>query len=231
MAVPEELQEIISQLKALTVPANINGMARFGINPNNTLGVSMPRIRQLGKRKKDHDLALALWETGIHEARILASIVDQSALLTSQQMDSWIADFDSWDVCDQVCGNLYSKSPLAVEKAMSWSKSEHEFVKRAGFALMAYLAVHGKKVPDTVFIQFLEIIESSADDDKNFVRKAINWALRQIGKRSTALYQPALEESRRLALSTNKTARWVGTDAVKELEAPSKYVKRRLKNQ
>jgi 3-methyladenine DNA glycosylase AlkD len=231
MAVPEELQEIISQLKALTVPANINGMARFGINPNNTLGVSMPRIRQLGKRKKDHDLALALWETGIHEARILASIVDQPALLTSQQMDSWIADFDSWDVCDQVCGNLYSKSPLAVEKAMSWSKSEHEFVKRAGFALMAYLAVHGKKVPDTVFIQFLEIIESSADDDKNFVRKAINWALRQIGKRSTALYQPALEESRRLALSTNKTARWVGTDAVKELEAPSKYVKRRLKNQ
>jgi 3-methyladenine DNA glycosylase AlkD len=231
MAVPEELQEIISQLKALTVPANINGMARFGINPNNTLGVSMPRIRQLGKRKKDHDLALALWETGIHEARILASIVDQSALLTSQQMDSWIADFDSWDVCDQVCGNLYSKSPLAVEKAMSWSKSEHEFVKRAGFALMAYLAVHGKKVPDTVFIQFLEIIESSADDDKNFVRKAIKWALRQIGKRSTALYQPALEESRRLALSTNKTARWVGTDAVKELEAPSKYVKRRLKNQ
>jgi 3-methyladenine DNA glycosylase AlkD len=231
MAVPEELQEIISQLKALTVPANINGMARFGINPNNTLGVSMPRIRQLGKRKKDHDLALALWETGIHEARILASIIDQPALLTSQQMDSWIADFDSWDVCDQVCGNLYSKSPLAVEKAMSWSKSEHEFVKRAGFALMAYLAVHGKKVPDTVFIQFLEIIESSADDDKNFVRKAINWALRQIGKRSTALYQPALEESRRLALSTNKTARWVGTDAVKELEAPSKYVKRRLKNQ
>jgi 3-methyladenine DNA glycosylase AlkD len=206
-------------------------MARFGINPNNTLGVSMPRIRQLGKRKKDHDLALALWETGIHEARILASIVDQPALLTSQQMDSWTADFDSWDVCDQVCGNLYSKSPLAVEKAMSWSKSEHEFVKRAGFALMAYLAVHGKKVPDTVFIQFLEIIESSADDDKNFVRKAINWALRQIGKRSTALYQPALEESRRLALSTNKTARWVGTDAVKELEAPSKYVKRRLKNQ
>jgi 3-methyladenine DNA glycosylase AlkD len=231
MAVPEELQEIISQLKALTVPANINGMARFGINPNNTLGVSMPRIRQLGKRKKDHDLALALWETGIHEARILASIVDQPALLTSQQMDSWTADFDSWDVCDQVCGNLYSKSPLAVEKAMSWSKSEHEFVKRAGFALMAYLAVHGKKVPDTVFIQFLEIIESSADDDKNFVRKAIKWALRQIGKRSTALYQPALEESRRLVLSADKTARWVGSDAVKELEAPSKYVKKRLENQ
>jgi 3-methyladenine DNA glycosylase AlkD len=228
MAVPEELQEIISQLKALAVPANISGMARFGINPNNTLGVSMPRIRQLGKRKKDHDLALALWETGIHEARILASIVDQPALLTSQQMDSWTADFDSWDVCDQVCGNLYSRSPLAVEKALFWSKSDQEFVKRAGFALMAYIAVHGKKVPDTVFIQFLETIESSAEDDRNFVRKAVNWALRQIGKRGGELYQPALEVSRRLALSTDKTARWVGTDAEKELEAPSASIRNRI---
>ncbi len=230
MAVPEELHEILSQLKALAVPANISGMARFGINPNNTLGVSMPRIRQLGKRKKDHDLALALWKTGIHEARILASIIDQPKLLTSQQMDSWTADFDSWDVCDQVCGNLYSRSPLAVEKALSWSKSDREFVKRAGFALMAYIAVHGKNVPDTVFIQFLEIIESSAEDGRNFVKKAVNWALRQIGKRGGDLYQPALEISRRLALSTNKTSRWVGMDAVKELEAPSKYVKKRLGN-
>ena len=231
MAVPEELEEIISQLKALAVPANISGMARFGINPNNTLGVSMPNIRKLGKRKKDHDLALALWDTGIHEARILASIVDQPAMLTGQQMDSWTADFDSWDVCDQVCGNLYSKSPLAVEKALFWSKSEYEFVKRAGFALMAYIAVHGKKVPDAVFIQFLETIESSAEDGRNFVKKAVNWALRQIGKRGGELYQPALEVSRRLALSADKTARWVGSDAVKELEAPSKYVKKRLENQ
>jgi 3-methyladenine DNA glycosylase AlkD len=228
MAVPEELQEIISQLKALAVPANISGMARFGINPNNTLGVSMPKIRKLGKRKKDHDLALALWETGIHEARILASIIDQPALLTSQQMDSWTADFDSWDVCDQVCGNLYSRSPLAVEKALFWSKSDQEFVKRAGFALMAYIAVHGKKVPDTVFIQFLETIESSAEDDRNFVRKAVNWALRQIGKRGGELYQPALEVSRRLALSTDKTARWVGTDAEKELEAQSASIRNRI---
>jgi 3-methyladenine DNA glycosylase AlkD len=230
MAVPEELHEILSQLKALAVPANISGMARFGINPKNTLGVSMPRIRQLGKRKKDHELALALWDTGVHEARILASIIDQPALLTSQQMDSWTADFDSWDVCDQVCGNLYSRSPLAVEKALSWSKSDQEYVKRAGFALMAYVAVHGKNVPDEVFIQFLEAIESSAEDDRNFVKKAVNWALRQIGKRGSSLYQPALEVSRRLALSKNKTARWVGMDAVKELEAPSKYVKKRLEN-
>jgi 3-methyladenine DNA glycosylase AlkD len=230
MAVPEELEEIISQLKALAVPANISGMARFGINPNNTLGVSMPNIRQVGMRKKNHDLALALWDTGIHEARILASIIDQPAQLTSEQMDSWTADFDSWDVCDQVCGNLYSRSPLAVEKALFWAKSDQEFVKRAGFALMAYIAVHGKKVPDVVFIQFLGIIESSAEDGRNFVKKAVNWALRQIGKRGGELYQPALEVSKRLALSADKTARWIGTDAVKELLAPSNYVKNRLGN-
>jgi 3-methyladenine DNA glycosylase AlkD len=230
MAVTEEVEEIISQLKSLAVPSNISGMARFGINPNNTLGVSMPRIRQLGKRKKDHNLALALWETGIHEARILASIIDQPAQLTSEQMDSWTADFDSWDVCDQVCGNLYSRSPLAVEKALFWAKSDQEFVKRAGFALMAYIAVHGKKVPDAVFIQFLGIIESSAEDGRNFVKKAVNWALRQIGKRGGELYLPALEVSRRLALSADKTARWIGTDAVKELLAPSNYVKNRLGN-
>jgi 3-methyladenine DNA glycosylase AlkD len=190
----------------------------------------MPNIRQLGRRKKDHDLALALWDTGIHEARILASIIDQPAQLTSEQMDSWTADFDSWDVCDQVCGNLYSRSPLAVEKALFWVKSDQEFVKRAGFALMAYIAVHGKKVPDVVFIQFLGIIESSAEDGRNFVKKAVNWALRQIGKRGGELYQPALEVSKRLALSADKTARWIGTDAVKELLAPSNYVKNRLGN-
>ena len=228
LSVQEELEATIEQLKALAIPANVSGMARFGINPNNTLGVSMPKIRQLGKRKKDHALALALWGTGIHEARILASIIDQPALVTSQQMDSWTADFDSWDVCDQVCSNLYSKSPFAVEKALSWSQSGQEFVKRAGFALMAYIAVHGKKIDDSVFIQFLETIETSADDGRNFVKKAVNWALRQIGKRGAPFYQPALEVSRRLAESTNKTARWIGMDALKELEAPSTTIRKRI---
>lgn len=203
-------------------------MARFGINPVNTLGVSMPNIRRLGRRKKDHALALALWETGIHEARILASIVDQPALVTREQMDAWTADFDSWDVCDQVCSNLYSKTPYAVEKALLWSNADQEFVKRAGFALMAYIAVHCKKVEDDVFFQFLEIIEDSADDGRNFVKKAVNWALRQIGKRSSRLYLPALETSRRLAGSSDKTARWIGSDALKELEAPSEAIRKRI---
>ncbi len=201
----EEVDDLLSQLQALANPDNVSGMARFGINPSNTLGVSMPNIRQLGRRKKDHALALALWETGIHEARILASIVDQPALVNGDQMDSWTADFDSWDVCDQVCSNLYSKTPFAVEKALLWSQADQEFIKRAGFALMAYIAVHCKKVEDAVFLQFLEIIENSANDGRNFVKKAINWALRQIGKRSPQLYQPALDVSRRLAGSSDKT--------------------------
>lgn len=225
----QELDDLVQQLRDLAVPANVSGMAKFGINPVNTLGVSMPNIRKLGGRKKDHALAMALWQTGIHEARILASIVDQQALVTREQMDAWTADFDSWDVCDQVCSNLYTKTPFAVEKARLWSGSEVEFVKRAGFAMMAYIAVHCKKVEDAVFLEFLEIIERSAGDGRNFVKKAVNWALRQIGKRSAQLYQPALEVSRRLAASQDKTRKWVGSDAVKELEAPAGYIQKRLK--
>lgn len=228
MAPAEEVASLIAQLEALANPANVSGMARFGINPVNTLGVSMPNIRRLGRRKKDHALALALWESGIHEARILASIVDQPVLVTREQMDAWTTDFDSWDVCDQVCSNLYTKTPYAVEKALFWSNADQEFVKRAGFALMAYIAVHCKKVEDGVFLQFLEIIEGSADDGRNFVKKAINWALRQIGKRSSRLYLPALETSRRLAGSSDKSARWIGSDALKELEAPSEAIRKRI---
>lgn len=223
-----DLNEIIEQLKALAIPENVKGMARFGINPTNTLGVSMPNIRQLGRRKKDHQLALELWKTGIHEARILASIIDEPKLVTTEQMDAWTADFDSWDVCDQVCSNLFTKTPFAVEKAIEWSASRLEFVKRAGFALMAYIAVHNKQVEDKVFLRFLEIIESSSTDRRNFVKKAVNWALRQIGKRNAQLYGPALMTSRKLSQMTDKTARWIGMDAVKELEAPSASIKRKL---
>lgn len=224
----QDLDELLQQLKELAVPENVKGMARFGINPVNTLGVSMPNIRKLGRRKKDHALALALWQTGIHEARILASIVDQPQLVTREQMDAWAADFDSWDVCDQVCSNLYTKSPFAVEKAKEWSGSELEFVKRASFALMAYIAVHCKEVEDSVFLEFLEIIELSANDSRNFVKKAVNWALRQIGKRNGQLFHPALEVSRRLASSQDRTERWIGMDAVKELEKPAFYIQKRL---
>ncbi len=223
-----DVNEIIEQLKALAIPENVKGMTRFGINPTNTLGVSMPKIRQLGRRKKDHQIALGLWKTGIHEARILASIIDEPKLVTAQQMDAWTADFDSWDVCDQVCSNLYSKTPYAIDKAIEWSTSDLEFVKRAGFALMACIAVHNKQVEDIVFLRFLEIIESSSTDGRNFVKKAVNWALRQIGKRNAQLHVPALMTSRKLSRSSDKTARWIGMDAVRELEAPSASIKRKL---
>ncbi len=228
LPVHKDLNAVIDQLMALAVPENVKGMAKFGINPSNTLGVSMPNIRSLGKRKKDHDLAIGLWQTGIHEARILASLVDDPKQVTPEQMDVWTFDFDSWDVCDQVCSNLYTKTPYAVEKAIEWTTSEEEFVKRAGFALMAYIAVHNKKLDDNVFLHFLMIIELSATDGRNFVRKAVNWALRQIGKRNAQLYQPALEVSKRLSQSVDKTARWIGKDALKELESPSASIKRKL---
>lgn len=228
MGIPEETDDLIAQLKGLANPENVSGMARFGIDPKNTLGVSMPNIRRLGKRRKDHSLALALWETDIHEARILASIVDVPALVTREQMDTWTADFDSWDVCDQVCSNLYTKTPFAVEKAIFWSHSDQPYVKRAGFSLMAYIAVHCRNVEDPVFLEFLEIIEASATDERNFVKKAVNWALRQIGKRSNSLYKPALEVSKRLAESKDRTARWIGTDALKELAEPSNAIRRRI---
>lgn len=203
-------------------------MVYAGINPENTLGVSMPDIRSVGKSLRDHELALALWETGIHEARILAAIVDQPAKVTPEQMDHWTAGFDSWDVCDQVCLNLFVHTPYAVEKARLWAESDLEFVKRAGFALMATLAVHGKKVDDTAFTEFLKIIERSGADNRNYVKKAVNWALRQIGKRSATLCGPALEVSQRMALSTDPATRWIGKDALKELQAPSRSIRLRL---
>lgn len=228
MSAQDDAIDLIAQLKKLSNLENVNGMARYGISSTNTLGVSMPAIRQLARRKKDHELALALWDTGIHEARILASLVDDPKKVTQDQMDEWTADFDSWDVCDQVCSNLYSKTPFAIEKSLIWVRSDREFVKRAGFSLMAYIAVHCKKVEDTVFLNFLEIIEASAGDSRNFVKKAINWALRQIGKRSPQLYYPALDCARRLAGSPDKTSHWVGSDAVKELESPSAFIRKRV---
>ena len=222
------LGELLVKLNDLADPAWIKGMDHAGIQGGKLLGVSMPNIRLLAKRKKDHDLALALWETGIHEARILAALIDQPALVTTVQMDAWTDQFDSWDVCDQVCGNLYVKTPFAVEKALEWAATDVEFTKRAGFALMAYLAVHDKKATDEVFERFLVVIENSATDNRNFVKKAINWALRQIGKRNAALYQSAFLSSQRLASSVNPTARWVGKDALKEFESPSASIRKRL---
>ncbi len=167
-------EDILNRLRTSGSPANVNGMARFGINPQGTLGISMPVLRQIAKEiGKDHRLAGELWESGVHEARILASLVDKASLVDEHQMERWVADFNSWDVCDQVCGNLFWRLPQAPQKAMQWSERQEEFVKRAGFVLMAELAVHDKKAGDELFESFFVPIEREADDGRNFVRKAL----------------------------------------------------------
>jgi 3-methyladenine DNA glycosylase AlkD len=174
----------------------------------------------------DHELALGLWETGIHEARILAGFVDDPALVTEGQMESWAADFDSWDLCDQVCG-LFEETRFAWKKAREWSRREEEFVKRAAFAIVAGLAVHDKAAPDGVFLRFLPTIRRASTDDRNFVKKAVSWALRSIGKRTPALNAAALETAERLRGSTSRSARWIGSDAARELA--SEKVRSRLR--
>ncbi len=157
---------------------NIEGMARFGINPSNTLGISVTDIRAMARQiGKDHFLAQNLWSSGIHETRILATIVDDPKLISEEQMDSWVKEIDSWDICDQCCGNLFDKTRFAYKKATEWSKNDKEFIKRAGFSLMAYLAVHDKKTFDNEFAKFLSATKTSATNDRNFVKKAVNWAL------------------------------------------------------
>ena len=212
-------EQVLAELKKFASPANVKGMARFGINSTNTLGVSIPTVRGIAKpHRLDHALALKLWESGIHEARILAAFVDDPKQVTESQMEVWVKDFDSWDVCDQVCSGLFDKIPLAYRKAVQWCKRPEEFVKRAGFVLMACLAVHDKKSGDEAFEKFLPSIIREAKDDRNFVRKAVNWALRQIGKRNNHLRVKAVKVAHELSESDSKSARWIGKDALRELK-------------
>jgi 3-methyladenine DNA glycosylase AlkD len=214
---------VLERLEALAQPGGREGMARFGINPHRALGVRIPNLRRLAKEiGTDHRLALALWRTRVHEARILATMVDNPAEVTEQQMDAWAGDFDSWDLCDQCCGNLFDRTPLAYRKAVQWSGRDEEFVKRASFALMAWAAVHDKAADDRVFLAFLPIIEREAGDDRNFVKKAVSWSLRQIGKRNRRLHRAAVAVAKRLAKrNDSRAARWIGTDAMRELASGS----------
>jgi len=210
---------ILSQLREMGTPAVREGMQRFGIDTTHALGVSIPALRALAKEiKKDHALALALWASKYHEARILASMIDDPAQVTVRQIDAWVKDFNSWDLCDQVCGNLFDRTAFVVEKAIAFSKRKEEFVKRAGFALMAEYAVHNKKAGDEVFLAFLPLIEKEAHDDRNFVKKAVNWALRQIGKRNARLREAAILTAERMLQQDSKAARWIARDALRELK-------------
>jgi len=213
------LKETMEKLSTCAHPENLAGMKRYGLTINNRLGVSIPELRRIAKEiGQDHNLALALWGTGIDDARILASMVDTPQTLTDAQMDAWVQDFYSWDVCDQVCDNLFEKSPLAWKKVHDWAKREEEFVKRAAFALIACLAWHNRDATDEQFIMLLPVIQAGADDDRNFVKKAVNWALRNIGKRNLVLNVAAIRCAREIQLMNTRSARWIAGDALRELQ-------------
>jgi 3-methyladenine DNA glycosylase AlkD len=212
--------QMIATLKQQADAQAVQNMARFGVKPALALGISIPTLRRLAKEHgKDQALAVALWDSGIHEARILASMVAEPQLVSPQLMDRWVNDFDSWDVCDQVCGNLFDKTPSAYQKAVQWCHEEREFVRRAGFVMMAELAVHDKKASDAEFTLFFPLIKQYAWDERNFVKKAVNWALRQIGKRNKHLCAIALECANEIQRMDSQTAKWIAKDALRELLA------------
>jgi 3-methyladenine DNA glycosylase AlkD len=204
-------------------------MARYGINSANAYGVSIPELRAIAKEiGTDHQLALELWASGIHEARILAGMIADPDMTTERLLDAWVKDFDSWDVCDQCCMNLFENAKFAYSKAIEWSASDKEYIKRAGFVMMARLAVSDKKAKDEKFLEFLPIIKRESGDSRNYVQKAVNWALRQIGKRNAALNSKAIEAAEEIQKTSMRSAKWIASDALRELK--SEEVQARLKS-
>lgn len=214
----DRLDAALERLQAHARPGELAGMARFGIVGEGRLGLSMPAMRQIARDLgRDHALAVQLWATGIPDARIVAGMVADPARLTSRQMDAWAQGFESWDVCDQVCGSAFLASPQAWAKVAEWATRPETFVRRAAFSLLATLAVHDKAADNAAFFHPLALIEAAAGDDRNFVKKAVNWALRNIGKRNPALNQAAIEAARRIQAQGSRSARWIAADALREL--------------
>ena len=219
-------ENIILSLKSQASPDNVAGMGRYGINQSNTLGISMYTLRDMAKTiPKNHKLALELWKSGIHEARILASLVDEPEKVTDEQLERWVADFDSWDVGDQVSA-LIAQTPFVIRKIHEWSARDEEFVKRAAFSLIAEISFYHKKMADAEFEQFFPLIMRAATDERNFVKKAVNWALRNIGKRNKFLNRRAIEVAKEIQTIDSKSARWIAADAIRELT--SEAVQKRL---
>jgi 3-methyladenine DNA glycosylase AlkD len=221
------LDEVLKKLKSRARPDQLAGMARFGMTPDQRWGVSVPDMRKIAKETgKNHSLALELWKCGIQEARMVAGMIGDPQQLTEKQMEDWVKDFNSWDVCDQVCMNLFDKNPLAWKKVYDWSRREEEFVKRAAYSLIACLAWHDKKTGDEEFMKFLPVIQQGSTDERNYVKKAVNWALRGIGKRNKSLNRQAIKTAREIQKLDSKAARWIAADAIRELESPA--VRKRL---
>jgi 3-methyladenine DNA glycosylase AlkD len=222
------VEEILKRLEVKYRPEKLEGMARYGMNVESRLGVSIPELRKMAKIiGKDHQLALGLWKTGIADARILAAMIDDPEMLDEVHMEDWVKDIDSWDVGDQVCMNLFEKSPLAWRKVDDWSRREEEFVKRTAFGLLACLAWHDKKAEDEEFIKLFPVFTRGAVDERNSIKKAVSWALRNIGKRNVNLNKAALNQATRIRLLDSKSSRWIGSDAIRELESDA--VQKRLK--
>jgi 3-methyladenine DNA glycosylase AlkD len=212
-------EQILSELKKLENPANIEGMRRYGITAENTFGVTMPVLKDTAKKLKySHKLACELWDTKIREARIISFLIDNPKEVTEKQMEKMVKEFNSWDICDGCCSNLFRKTPFAYKKAVQWSKRKEEFVKRAGFVMIAVLAVHDKKADDSMFVKIFPLLEKEARDERNFVKKAINWALRQIGKRNPELRKEAIKLAEKISKQDYPSSKWIASDAIRELK-------------
>jgi 3-methyladenine DNA glycosylase AlkD len=216
------VKEILDRLRASGSEANVQGMARYGIRPASAFGVPAPVIRSLAREiGRNQEIASALWDTGVHEARILACLIADPDAISEQLVERWVREFDSWAVCDSACLAFVWRTPFAWQKVREWSGRQAEYERRAAFALIAALTVHDKAAPERNFLPLLKIIEKAAHDERNLVKKAVNWALRQIGKRSLALHKAALDTAERLATSDSRSARWIATDALRELRSPA----------
>ena len=217
------MDEILREMRSMASPIALDGMERFGINVENRLGLSVPQIRAIAKRHgRNQAMAEELWNTGIAEARILASLIGDPEAIRSSTMDRWAHDFNCWTVCDACCCNLFDRTPYAWTKIRKWAPNNREFVRRAAFASLAGLAVHDKAANDRQFTDALKLIEAYAFDDRNFVRKAVNWALRNIGKRNARLLPHAIRSAERIRAQDSRAARWIAADALRELRAREK---------
>jgi len=219
--VNKRVTEILAWLTRRGTKANRDGMTRFGIVANQVFGVSVADLRELAKRLgRDHELALALWNTEWHEARMLVAFVEEPDLVTSRQMDRWARDFDNWAICDALCFHLFDRTPYSWRKVQAWAPRQEEFVRRAAFAVLAALALHDRKSPNEQFMEAMHLIQTAAVDNRNFVKKGVSWALRSIGSRNQPLHAAALQLGHKLAASNGAAERWVGKDAVKDLSRP-----------
>ena len=220
--------EVLHKMASLGSARGIAMMKHFGITGVKAFGLSAPKLHRLAREiGRDHALAEELWRTGIHDAHHLAALVDEPARVSEQQMERWARDFNSWDVVDTCCRYLFLYTPFAWKKAIEWSRRPEEFVKRAAFSQMAYLAQHDKRAPDSKFLRLLPILRREANDERNFVRKAVNWALRQIGKRNLALNRRAIAAGKQIRALNTPVARWIAADALRELQSGA--VHRRLR--